>query len=352
MQHLTACCELYAALNYLLCYSGPLQQFPMTDVCSEYALDLSNNGPVQSSTLIKNDGTLPLTSNAAETVAVIGPNSNLSKSDVSYYGPRTPCGANYWTMIDAVTEHSSQKVITALGVPSVSSSDTSGIAAAVEMAKTADVVILAVGTDLTWAHEEHDASSMSFTQAQAELIANVSAAAKKTILVTFTATPLDLTEQMANPNINAIMHVGQPSVTIVGVGELIFGKQSPAGRLVQTIYPSSYADQVSIFDFNMRPGPSLFPRPDCAAPYTACTMGTNPGRTHRFYTGKAMAPFGFGERMLNKPFLNDAAECNSKSHAEIQNSSTHGLCACRFVVHNVLVRAIRLLHKLFSGPSA
>ena len=154
MQHLTACCELYAALNYLLCYSGPLQQFPMTDVCSEYALDLSNNGPVQSSTLIKNDGTLPLTSNAAETVAVIGPNSNLSKSDVSYYGPRTPCGANYWTMIDAVTEHSSQKVITALGVPSVSSSDTSGIAAAVEMAKTADVVILAVGTNLTWAHEE------------------------------------------------------------------------------------------------------------------------------------------------------------------------------------------------------
>jgi hypothetical protein len=55
--------------------------------------------------------------------------------------------------------------------------------------------------------------------------------------------------------------VGQPSVTIVGVGELLFGKKSPAGRMVQTVMPAAYADQISIFDFNMRPGPSLFPRP-------------------------------------------------------------------------------------------
>jgi beta-glucosidase-like glycosyl hydrolase len=272
---------------------GPLQQFPMSDVCSQYALDLSVNGPVQSSALLKNDGTLPL-ADSSSTVAVIGPNANLSKADVSYYGPRTPCGSNYWTMVDAVTQHSSSKVVTTLGVPNVLSDDTSGIAAAVEMAKAADVVILAVGTDLTWAHEEHDADTITFTDAQSQLIEQVAAAAKKTVLVTFTATPLDLTAQIANPKINSILHVGQPSVTVVGVGEILFGKTSPAGRTVQTIYPASYADQVSIFDFNMRPGPSAFPRPDCPAPYNDCKMGTNPGRTHRFYTGKAVRPFGFG----------------------------------------------------------
>ena len=92
-----------------------------------------------------------------------------------------------------------------------------------------------------------------------------------------TATPLDLTEVMANEKVGAILHVGQPSVTVVGVGELLFGKTSPAGRTVQTIYPvcrngwqrrfcmcvwlsggsfvgqAEYADMVSIFDFNMRP---------------------------------------------------------------------------------------------------
>jgi len=276
--------------------AGPLQQFSMSDVCSSYAVDLSNNGPVQSSALLKNDAnTMPLKPTGAGTVAVIGPNWNLSKADAGYYGPHHTCGQNYWTLADAVTQHSDAKVVTALGVPNVLSEDTSGIAAAVAMAKDADTVILAVGTDLTWAHEEHDAASIVFTDAQTQLIAQVSAAAKKpVIVVTFTATPLDLTAQLANVKVGAVLHVGQPSVTIVGVGELLFGKKSPAGRMVQTVMPAAYADQISIFDFNMRPGPSLFPRPDCAAPYTDCKMGTNPGRTHRFYTGKAVVPFGFG----------------------------------------------------------
>ena len=174
------------------------------------------------------------------------------------------------------------------------SNDTSGIAAAVAMAKDADEVILAVGTDLSWAHEEHDADSITYTDAQMQLITQVAAAAKKpVILIQFTATPLDLTAVLANAKIGAVLHVGQPSSTVVGVGEILFGKTSPAGRTVQTIYPKEYADDVSIFDFNMRPGPSAFPRPDCKGGCGA-SNGTNPGRTHRFYTGKAVVPFGFG----------------------------------------------------------
>ena len=82
-------------------------------------------------------------------------------------------------------------------------------------------------------------------------------------------------------------------MTTLGIGDLLYGKVSPAGRMVQTIYPASYQDEVSIFDFNMRPGPSPFPRPDCTTqPQSQCPNGTNPGRTHRFYTGKPVVPFG------------------------------------------------------------
>jgi hypothetical protein len=112
-------------------------------------------------------------------------------------------------------------------------------------------------------------------------------------MITYTAPPLDISAELANEKVGAVMHVGQPSSTILGVGDLLFGKVSPAGRTVQTIYPAAYQGMVSIFDFNMRPGPSEFPRPDCAGG-CGSSNGTNPGRTHRFYTGKAVVPFGFG----------------------------------------------------------
>ena len=44
---------------------------------------------------------------------------------------------------------------------------------------------------------------------------------------------------------------------------------APAGRMSQMTYPADYVNQVSMFDFNMRPGPSAWP------------PGSNPGRTYR-----------------------------------------------------------------------
>jgi hypothetical protein len=46
---------------------------------------------------------------------------------------------------------------------------------------------------------------------------------------------------------------------------------------------------VSMFEMNMRPGPSVWP------------PGTSPGRTYRFYTGETVLPFGFGEFALHLP---------------------------------------------------
>ena len=125
-------------------------------------------------------------------------------------------------------------------------------------------------------------------------------------VVTLTAVPLDISFFKDLDKVGAIVHAGQPSVTVYGLAEVMFkeGGRSPAGRTIQTIYPSDYQEQISIFDFNMRPGPSAFVRPDCdqkcdkppmhGGPCGTCPMGTNPGRTHRFYTGKAVVPFGFG----------------------------------------------------------
>jgi beta-D-xylosidase 4 len=226
-------------------------------VCTEEAIATSMQGAVQSCALFKNrGGTLPLSSAKVGKIAVIGPLTNFSEADTGYYGPHDCCGRNYWNVIDAVAKYSpaQQPIVSALGVPTAASNDTSGIAAAVQMAGAADTVVLAIGTDLSWAAEGHDALSITFSDAQLELVAKTAAAAKQPVVVVLlTATPLDLTPLLSNDKVGAVLHTGQLSVTMLGVAELLYGKVSPAGRAVQTFYPEAYQDQISIFDFNLRP---------------------------------------------------------------------------------------------------
>ena len=77
--------------------------------------------------------------------------------------------------------------------------------------------------------------------------ATTSAAKSPVTVVIFCANPLDISKLLSNAKIGAIIHVGQPSITFYGIEEILFGMKSPAGRTIQTIYPASYADEISIF---------------------------------------------------------------------------------------------------------
>ena len=189
---------------------------------------------------------LPLASSAAGTVALIGPNVNLSMSIAGYYGPANACGPRRWpTMVDAVANHADGGVSYARGVPSVSSNDTSLIDEAVRVAAAAGTVVCVVGSDLSQAREGLDATSLALSRAQLELVDRVAAAAvEPVVVVLLTATPLDISPLLANPRVGAIVLAGFPSVQGEGVGDVLFGVTAPAGRLVQTIYPADFAQQV------------------------------------------------------------------------------------------------------------
>ena len=268
---------------------GPLNSISTTEICSDYAVQLSQDAVRQSAVLIKNvHNTLPLDRTKVGTVAVIGPNIDAFHGDTHYYGPKHPCGNRFWTLVDALSNGGQVKTVSAPGVPTALSEDQSGIPDAVKLAQSADTVVLAVGTDLKWAGEGHDATNISFTTAQSVLIEKVAEAAKKpVILVSLTAVPLDLSAMLANSKIGAVLHLGQPTVAIPGVAPIIYGESSPAGRTIQTVYESSYQDQISIFDFGMRPGPSKFARPDCTDHNVSrCPKGTlvNLGQCMQFYS--------------------------------------------------------------------
>ena len=309
-----------------------MSKIPPTAVCTDANREVARDGVRQSVALLKNaGGVLPL-AKTLKSLAVLGPTANLSTAISGYYGGNN-CDADYPNMVDALAE----VVVdtrTALGVPDVKSTDTSGVAAAAALAKAADAVVLCLGTDLSWGREGMDAVNISFSEGQLALLAAVTAAVDTPIVVvTLTATPLDLTPLLSNAKVGAIVHLGQPSVQTRGAADVLFGAASPAGKSIQTVYPAAYQNDISIFDFNMRPGPSAWPRPDCEGPAASCPRGTNPGRTYRFYTGEAVLPFGFGlsyttftyavDTAVSAPQTLSLAPLRELLHATYRATGTH-----------------------------
>jgi len=320
---------------------GPLDKIPADTVCSDYALSLSRDGTAQAAALLKNvDRTLPL--KAFKRAAVVGPTGQLAQSVAGYYGPGNPCNGYFGTVYDAVKEGIPDTTF-AMGTPTVLGANMSMIPAAVKAAKTADVVVLALGTDLTAASEGHDAVNITLSKAQIALVDAVTAAVDVPVIaVTLSAVALDISPLLANKKIGAVLHLGQPSVTAVGAADLLFGRRSPAGRLIQTLYPEAYQNEVSIFDFNMRPGPSAWPRPDCTEPDVAkCKNGTNPGRTHRFYTGKPVLPFGYGLSYTSFKYSVAAAPTTAISLDSVRAALNETYSKGRTFVEQTLASSLR-----------
>lgn len=70
----------------------------------------------------------------------------------------------------------------------------------------------------------------------------MAAAAKGTVIAwVFSGGVMDVSPLLSNPKIAAVLHLGQPSVQVVGVADVVFGqtldgsrKIAPAGRMSQT----------------------------------------------------------------------------------------------------------------------
>ena len=296
-----------------------------TTVCTPYSAALSRDGMAQSATLLKNAGKrLPLSAADIKRAAVIGPMSAAPNvgpgGDISrYYGPLVSCGEHFFkhkTMVNAISEHVANTVNASgdsqwkpLSGCKNFKANATDVAAAVEQAKVADLVVVVLGSDLSNAAEGHDLANMSIPDAQWRLYEAVTAAAKNPVVVVMiTANALDISAILNDDKVGAVVHAGMPSDSSLGVGDVLFGKKVPAGRMIQTVYPTGWQGSLSIMDMGMRPGKSDYPRPDCGKRASVCkknpsacgnrtectTNATNAGRTHRFFTGKAAVPFGFG----------------------------------------------------------
>ena len=185
----------------------------------------------QSMVLLRNEGKLlPLSPEKLHSIAVIGA---LATDGLSALGSWRAQGKaeEVVTILQGITAAvpKSVKVLSAPGADP-RSGDLSGIAAAVKIAKSADVTVLVIGEDFDLSGEARSRSDLELPASQLALAKRVLATGKPVIVVLANGRPLALSWLAENaPAILESWMLGVEGGN--AVADVLFGRYSPAGRL-------------------------------------------------------------------------------------------------------------------------
>ncbi|KAK4476879.1 hypothetical protein RD792_016043 [Penstemon davidsonii] len=245
------------------------------DVCTTENQELAREAARQGIVLLKNtEKSLPLSPTLIKSLAVIGPNANVTHTMIGNY-EGTPC--KYTTPLQGLT--ASVATMYASGCADVSCG-TANVDEAKRIAATADAVVLVVGSDQSIETESKDRVDITLPGQQQILISEVANVSKgPVILVIMSGGGMDVQFAKDDPKISSILWVGFPGEAGgAAIADVIFGHYNPSGRLPMTWYPQSYVEKVNMTNMNMRADP---------------TTGY-PGRTYRFYKGPTIFSFQDG----------------------------------------------------------
>ncbi|CAH1654378.1 glycoside hydrolase family 3 N-terminal domain-containing protein [Chelatococcus asaccharovorans] len=228
--------------------------------------------------LLKNDReTLPFSPDVRR-IAVIGP---LADDRADTLGPWAANGQpdDAITLAAGLRQVLPKAVVEVVSAGSVNGSSPEARAAAVAVARTADVVVLALGEKSTQSGEAASRTDLGLPGDQMELARDVLAVGRPTAVVLFHGRPLVLTPLVKDAP--AILSAWFPgSMGGLAIARTLVGENEPRGRLPVT-FPRAVG-QIPIYHDHLRTGrpPTNPPRP-----YTASYLdeGTEP-----------LFPFGYG----------------------------------------------------------
>lgn len=217
----------------------------------ELALTTAREGMV----LLKNERNLLPLHKDLKSIAVIGPNANNVLNLLGDYAPQPE---HLQTILDGIKAKvsPSTQVTYARGCE-ILSPDESGIAAAVEAARHAEVAIVVVGEG-QWGvlghkgepptdGEGYDVASLDLTGVQENLIKAVFATGTPTVVVLVNGRPLSV--RWIAAHVPALVEAWQPGERGgEAVADVLFGDYNPSGRLAITI-PRSVGQLPAYYDY-------------------------------------------------------------------------------------------------------
>lgn len=153
----------------------------------------------------------------------------------------------------------------------VNGSAETNIARAVEIAKKADIVVFAAGTDLETSDESNDRETLGLPGDQQKLLEAVYAANPNTLLLLQTCSSVDINWAEANvPAIVEAWYGGQAQGK--GIADVIYGDFNPTGKLTSTWYASQQDLPKDMLQYDIRKNKY----------------------TYMYHDKKPLYPFGYG----------------------------------------------------------
>ena len=277
---------------------NPYAEIGITDTIAPWTKpevhDLVRKATEKSIVLLKNDEMLlPLKINKIKSIAVIGPLANSVISD--WYSGTPPYRIS---ILQGIKNAAGENIVVRYACSNKADS-------AITAAKQSDVAIVCIGNHplshgLGWGQNyvpsdgREDVDRQAITTEQEDLVRLVMAANPKTILVLVSSFPYAI--NWSKEHVPAILHVSQSSQEMGNaIADVVFGKVSPAGRLVQTWITS--IDQLPpILDYNIRNG-----------------------RTYMYKKNVPLFPFGYGLTYTTFKYSGLKADKNSMKRNEVVN---------------------------------
>lgn len=252
---------------------NPYAQIGITDTIAPWTKPathlLVRKATVKSIVLLKNDKQLlPINMQKVKRIALIGPSADKVISD--WYAGTPPYAI---TALEGI--RNAVGSIVEISYMSSNKADSAVIAA-----KNADIAIVCIGNHplsygLAWGQNyvasdgREDVDRQALSLEQEDLVKLVYKANPNTVLVLVSSFPYTI--NWSKEHVPAILHITQSSQELGnGLADVIFGKSSPAGRLVQT-WPTSIDQLLPMLDYNIRNG-----------------------RTYLYDKSEPLFPFGYG----------------------------------------------------------
>jgi beta-glucosidase len=265
-------------------------------IANPEALATAKKAALQSVVLLKNDDrALPLSKDRLDRIAVIGPLADAPYEQLGTWIFDGDPGLSV-TALEGIRElvGDDVQIEYVRAMETSRSRSTAPFDDAVAAAEISDAALLFLGEESILSGEAHSRADINLPGAQAELVRRVRGTGKPVVAVIMAGRPLTLTNIV--DNVDALLFAWHPG-TMGGtaIGELLFGLESPSGKLPAT-FPRMVG-QIPIYHSQKNTGKPPTPGQvvhiddiDAHAPQTSLGMSA----FHLDAGYAPLFPFGFG----------------------------------------------------------